>query len=87
MERREIVKIKLLKAYSTYRLGTVVDCEDVTAERLIRDGLAERDQQRDLFVETASVEPAAERADVTPRKRGRPPRAIPQSENTDAAGG
>lgn len=80
------MKIKLVKNYSTYRLGAVVDCEDETAQRLIRDGIAEREQQMDL-IETASVEPGGERADLTPRKRGRPPRAIPQSEDVDTAGG
>jgi hypothetical protein len=86
MECAPIVKIKLRQNYSTYRLGTVVDCEDETAQRLIRDGIAERETQMDL-IETASVEPGGERADLTPRKRGRPPRAIPQSEDVDAAGG
>lgn len=85
MECAPIVKIKLLRNYSTYRIGTVVDCEGETAQRLIRDGIAERDGQLDL-IETASVEPAGERADLTPKKRGRPPRAIPQPENPDAAG-
>lgn len=85
MECAPIVKIKLRQNYSTYRLGAVVDCEDETAQRLIRDGIAERDGQMSL-IETASVEPAGERADLTPRKRGRPPRAIPQSENSDTAG-
>ena len=81
------MKIKLVQNYSTYRLGTVVDCEDETAQRLIRDGIAERDGQQSLFVETAAVEPAGERADLTPRKRGRPPRAIPQPQDVDAPGG
>lgn len=85
MECANIVKIKLKTNYSTYRVGTVVDCEDETAQRLIRDGIAEREQQLDL-IETAAVEPAGERADLTPRKRGRPPRAIPQSPDSDAAG-
>ena len=79
------MKIKLLKNYSTYPDGRVVDCEDETAIRLIRDGIAEREQQLDL-IETAAVEPVVERADLTPKKRGRP-RAVPQSENPDAAGG
>jgi hypothetical protein len=80
------MKIRLTKNYSTYRIGAVVDCEDETAHRLIRDGLAEREQQMDLLVETASVEHDAERADLTPKKRGRP-RAVPQPENPDAADG
>jgi hypothetical protein len=80
------MKIRLLKNYSTYRLGTVVDCEDETAHRLIRDGLAEREPQMDL-IESASVEHHAERADATPKRRGRPPRAIPQPQDNDAADG
>ena len=80
MEGTRIVKIKLAKNYSTYTLGTVVECEDETAQRLIRDGIAVREQQIDL-IETASVEHDVERADATPRKRGRPPRAIPQPED------
>ena len=79
MEGTRTVKIKLLRNYSTYLLGRVVDCEDETAERLIRDGIAAREPQMDL-IETASVEHDVERADATPRKRGRP-RAIPQPED------
>ena len=82
MECAAIVKIRLLTNYSTYRVGAVVDCEDETAHRLIRDGIAERDGQMSL-IETASVEPVAERADLTPRKRGRPPRAIPQPDDAE----
>ncbi len=80
------MKIKLTKNYSTYTVGTVVECEGETAQRLIRDGLAIREPQMDL-IETASVETEAERADVTPRRRGRPPRAIPQPQEPDRAGG
>ena len=82
MERAKIVKIKLLRNYSTYRLGTVVDCEDSTAQRLIADGIAERETQMDL-IETASVEPAGERADMTPRRMKR---AVSKPDDTDAAG-
>lgn len=81
------MKIKLVKTYSTYTPGRVVDCEDETALRLIRDGIAVRELQQDLIVETAAVEPAGERADVTPKRRGRPPRAIPQPESSDGADG
>lgn len=84
MERAAIVKIKLLKNYSTYRVGAVVECEDETALRLIRDGVAARDQQMDL-IETAAVEPVAERADVTPRKTKR--RAVQKPQDADAADG
>lgn len=85
MECASIVKIKLVKNYSTYTVGRVVDCEDETAERLIRDGIAVREPQRDL-IETASVEPEVERADARPR-RGRKPNAVPQPDHTDAADG
>lgn len=78
------MKIRLLKTYSTYAPGRVVECEDETALRLIRDGIAEREKQLDL-IETAAVEPVAERADVTPRRTGR--RALPQSQNPDTPHG
>jgi hypothetical protein len=74
------MKIKLLTNYSTYTVGTVVECEDETAHRLIRDGIAQRETQMDL-IETAAVEPVAERADVTPRKTTR--RAIPKPVDPD----
>ena len=77
------MKIKLVKNYSTYRMGAVVECEDATAQRLIADGIAEREQQMDL-IETASVEPAGERADLTPR---RAKRAVQKPQDPDAAGG
>ena len=77
------MKIRLVRNYSTYRLGAVVDCEDATAQRLIADGIAERETQMDL-IETASVEPAGERADMTPR---RTKRAVSKPQDSDAAGG
>jgi hypothetical protein len=83
VECANIVKIKLLKNYSTYSVGTVVDCEDETAHRLIRDGIAARDPQMDL-IETAAVEPVAERADVTPRRTRR---AVSKPEGSDTADG
>ena len=76
------MKIKLLRNYSTYRLGAVVDCEDATALRLIADGIAERETQM-ILIETASLEPAGERADMTPRRMKR---AVSKPDDTDAAG-
>lgn len=73
MERAQLMKIKLARNYSTYRIGDVVECEDETAKRLIADGLAVREQQLDL-IETTAVEPGGESADLTPRRRGRPPK-------------
>lgn len=85
MECPRIMKIRLKQNYSTYTVGRVVDCEDETAERLIRDGIAVRESQMDL-IETATVEPEVERADARPR-RGRKPNAIPQPQDPDRAGG
>lgn len=83
MERAEIVKIKLLKNYSTYTVGRVVDCDDATARRLIEGGIAARESQQDL-IETATTEPEVERADARPR-RGRRKRAVPQPDHDNAA--
>jgi hypothetical protein len=84
MECAPIVRIKLVQNYSTYTVGRVVDCEDETAERLIRDGIAVRDPQMNL-IESATVEPEVERADARPR-RGRKPNALSQPQNPDAPG-
>ena len=83
MECPWIMKIELLTNYSTYTVGKVVDCEDETAQRLIRDGIAKRVAQMDL-IETASVEHDAERADATPRRTRR---AVSKPDNADAASG
>ena len=77
------MKIELIRNYSTYAIGNVVDCEDETAQRLIRDGIARRVAQMDL-IETASVEHEVERADATPR---RTKRAVSKPDNADAPGG
>ena len=82
MECAPIVKIKLRQNYSTYRIGAVVECEDETAQRLVRDGIAERDEQMG-FIETASVEPAGERADLTPRRAKRAVSKPDRSESAD----
>lgn len=77
------MKIELLQNYSTYTVGKIVDCEDETAHRLIRDGIAKRVAQMDL-IETASVEHEVERADATPRRRQR---AVSKPDHDDAASG
>ena len=68
MECAEIVKITLLKKYSTYAPGLVIDCDDDVAVRLIRDGIAEAEDALGTVVETASVVPVVETADMTPRR-------------------
>lgn len=85
MECAPIVKIKLVKNYSTYTVGSVVDCDDATAKRLIEGGIAVRESQQDL-IETATVEPEVEQADARPR-RGRKKRAVPQPDDAGPAGG
>jgi hypothetical protein len=81
MEWPRIVKIKLTQRYSTYLPGTVVECEDETAQRLIHEGIAIRDQPE---VERASLEPEVERADIRPRRRRS---AVSEPDTTDAPGG
>lgn len=77
------MKIELLRDYSTYTVGKVVDCEDETAHRLIREGIAQRAGTAEV-IETASVEHDVERADATPRRRQR---AVSKPDHDDAASG
>lgn len=71
----------MLRAYSAYHAGRVVDCEDATARLLIADGTAERADG--VVIETAAVEPDVEQADATPRKMKR---ALPKPENSQPPG-
>jgi hypothetical protein len=85
MERREIMRIRMTQSYRVYRRGQVLpDVPDGMATDWIRRGIAVEDKQGDL-IETAAIEHQAEKADATPRKRGRP-RAVPQPDSHDAAG-
>lgn len=70
------MKIKLLRRYSAYQTGRVLDCDDEISKRLIADGTAEA-------IETAAIEVAAERADATPIKVKR---AVQKPENDNPAG-
>lgn len=63
-----MTKIKFTANYSTYRPGDVTDCDSDVARRLIADGRAVPEKQIDL-IETASVEPGGESADLTLRRR------------------
>jgi len=63
-----MTKIKFTANYSTYRPGDVAECESDIAQRLIAEGRAVPEKQIDL-IETASVEPGGESADLTPRRR------------------
>lgn len=64
------MKIRMAKAHGSYKPGDVVDLPDQQAQSLIAWAYATevRDAQKQL-IETASVEPVTERADVTPRRR------------------
>jgi hypothetical protein len=64
------MKIRMLRPYGAYKAGEVLDLPPQRAEGLIAWEYATevRDEQRRL-IETASVEPVVERADVTPRRR------------------
>jgi hypothetical protein len=62
----------MLRAYGAYKAGEVLDLPQRQAEGLVawEYAAAARDDQQTL-IETASVEPVAETADVTPRRRKR----------------
>lgn len=64
------MKIRMAKAHGSYKPGEVVDLPEQQAKSLIAWEYATevRDTQQRL-IETASVEPVTERADVTPRRR------------------
>lgn len=64
------MKIRMARQHGAYKPGEVVDLPERQAQSLIAWEYATevRDKQQTL-IETASVEPAAERADVTPRRR------------------
>jgi hypothetical protein len=60
----------MLRAYGAYKAGEVLDLPQRQAEGLVawEYAAAARDDQQTL-IETASVEPVTETADVTPRRR------------------
>jgi hypothetical protein len=64
------MKIRMLKPYGAYKAGQVIDLPQRQADGLVTWEYAEavRDQQQTL-IETASVDPQVETADVTPRRK------------------
>lgn len=64
------MKIRLTRAHGAYKVGEVIDLPERQAQSLIAWEYATevRDSQQTL-IETASVEPVAESADLTPRRR------------------
>ena len=76
-------KLRFTRSWRGYRSGQVVEIAGGLASQLLAQGVAIEDRQQD-FIETAAVEPVAETADATPRKRGR--RAIPKPNAPDSPG-
>jgi hypothetical protein len=72
MERdmSETMRVRMKRPYGAYKTGEVVECDAGLAARLLAWDYAMRETQRSL-IETAAVEPDAESADVTPRRRGK----------------
>ena len=68
-----MTKIKFTANYSTYRPGDIAECDAEVAQRLIAEGRAAPVKQAEV-IETASLEPAGESADLTPRRR--PPKGL-----------
>lgn len=64
------MKIRMARQHGAYKPGEIVDLPERQARSLIAWEYATEvhDSQR-LLIETASVEPVAESADVTPRRR------------------
>lgn len=74
-------KLRFTRSWRGYRAGQVVDVAGGLAQQLIAQGVVIEEKQQQL-IETAAVEPVAERADATPR---RAKRAVPQPRSSDAA--
>ena len=64
------MKIRMARPHGSYKPGEVVDLPETQARTLIAWEYATEvcDTQQRL-IETAAIEPVAEQADVTPRKR------------------
>jgi hypothetical protein len=82
MERAPMKKLRMLRPFRNYRTGQVVEIPGGIAAELIAKKFAVEDRQQEL-IETAALEPEAETADATPKRRGR--RAIPKPDQSDAA--
>lgn len=63
-------KMKLLRPYSSYRTGQVVEVPGGLAAEWLARKIAIEDKQAPL-IETAAIERTVETADATPRRRRR----------------
>jgi hypothetical protein len=70
MECPKVKKMKLLRPYSSYRAGQVVEVPGGLAADWIARKIAIEDKQSEL-IETAAVDLKVETADATPRRRRR----------------
>jgi hypothetical protein len=70
MERAKVKKMKLLRPYSSYRAGQVVEVPGGLAADWIARKIAIEEKQGEL-IETAAVDLKVETADATPRRRRR----------------
>lgn len=64
------IRVRMKRAYGAYKQGEVVEVDEGLAARLMAWDYAAEDRQRPL-IETTADEPEVERADATPRRRGR----------------
>ena len=82
MERRSIVRIRMLMSYRHYKRGQVLsDAPDGMSNEWIQRGFAVQDRQQTS--ETAAIEHDVETADATPQRSRR--RAVSKPDSTDAA--
>jgi hypothetical protein len=74
-------KLKFTRSWRAYRKGQTVEIPGGLAAQLIAQRVAVEDKQGEL-IETAALEPEAETADATPKRKRR---AIPKPDSSDAA--
>lgn len=77
-----MMKLRFVRSWRAYRTGQVAEVPGGLAADLIARRVAVEDRQGQL-IETAAIEPVAETADATPRRRGRQ-RAVPQPHTPDS---
>lgn len=64
-------KLRFVRSWRAYRTGQSVEVPGGLAAELIARGVAVEDRQ--TVIETAAMEPAAEMADATPKRRRKRP--------------
>lgn len=65
-----MAKLKFIRSWRVYRVGQTVEIPGGLAAELVSKRVAVEDRQAEL-IETAAVEPVAETADATPKRRRR----------------